>query len=255
MKHLLFILLSLFSTIALASSNQDHTCQGGHNCNTYETGGGNHNEQDQTQGQVQGQTQSAEANANAVSLSSASVSSENTNVNLNDNVNTATGGSAYASGGAGGEGGSAIQGQSQYSDNSNSSNNSSSQNVTFEGSGEASHYNKYGNNVSAYAPAIYSSSACTAGGVSGGVSGLGFGVALGGAKQDPQCQIRENARILSGLDTNLAIEYLCKNPGIDVGAVLGAACKSTPIEIAPPIVIPDPEPEIPVQVITEPVKG
>ena len=191
------------------------------------------------------------------------VNTSDYNANLNSNIaKGGDGGNAYAKGGDGGAGGSATQGQSQnsanFNDNSNSSNNSSSQstNVVFEGTGEAEHYNKYGNNVSAYAPAIYSSSACTAGGVSAGAAGMGFGVSVGGAKQDPQCQIRENARILAGLNTSLAIEYLCKNPGIDVGQVLGAACKPPVIVVPEPEPEPEaPKPEQPIEVITGDVKG
>lgn len=177
----------------------------------------------------------------------------NANLNANHNTNVANGGR----GGEGGEGGTAIQGQSQSSDNSNSSNNSSSQstNLVFEGTGESKHYNKYGNNVGAIAPNIYSSSACTAGGLSGAASALGVGVSLGGAKQDPQCQIRENARILAGLDTGMAIDYLCKNPGVDVGAVLGAACKYTPPVVTPPIVIDPPVVAPPIEIVTDDVKG
>lgn len=269
MKHLLLLGLLALSNVAFATNNnesgpgpnQDHTCQGGHNCNTTSQGGHNEQGQDQDQsqgqvqgqeqGQLQGQSQSSENNNTNLNLNSNSNENNSTSVSRSESNSTSysEGGDAYA------EGGSANQGQTQSSDNSNSSNNSSSQNVTFEGTGKADHYNKYGNNVSAYAPAIYSSSACTAGGLSAGVAGMGFGASIGGAKQDPQCQIRENARILAGLDTSLAIEYLCKNPGIDVGAVLGAACKPTVI-VAPPIVIPEPEqPEQPIEVVTGEVKG
>lgn len=285
MKRLLLLALLFSPGLAFATSNQDHTCQGGHNCNTNETGGGGHNEQDQGQGQAQGQeqgqvqgqaqdqSQSADATAVAGAIAGASADNHNSvgvgvsasnrndvdvntsdynaNLNKNDNTNVAFGGA----GGKGGEGGSAVQGQSQSSDNSNSSNNSSSQstNVVFEGTGEAKHLNKYGNNVSAYAPAIYSSSACTGGGLSGGASAFGAAISLGGSKQDPQCQVRENARILSGLDTNLAIMYLCANPLVDVGAVLGSACK--PTEPLPPVMPDEPKPEPPIVVIEQAVKG
>ena len=154
-----------------------------------------------------------------------------------------------------GRNGSAIQGQSQYSDNSNSSNNSSSQSTSlvFEGTGEATHYNKYGNNVNAFAPAIYSASACTGGGVSGGASALGVGIALGGARQIKACQTLENARVLSSLDKDLALQYLCANGNVDIGATLGSACKLKPTQ---PIVIPEP-PVVapPVVIITDDVKG
>jgi hypothetical protein len=175
------------------------------------------------------------------------------------------GGSASATGGNAEQSQGQVQSQSvsnsgnsaNYNSQSNSGNNASqSTNINFESTGNARYYNKYGNNVSAYAPAIYSSSACTAGGLSGGVSGFGAGVSLGGAKQDPQCQVRENARILASLDANLALMYLCANPTVDVGKVLGTACKP---QEPPVIVIPEqpkpeqPKPEIPV--VVEKVKG
>ena len=219
--------------------------------------------------QKQSQSADATAVAGAIAVSGASASADNknsvsnrndvdvntsdynANLNVNDNTNVAYGGK----GGKGGDGGDAVQGQSQYSDNSNSSNNSSSQStsLTFESTGEAEHYNKYGNNVSAFAPAIYSSSACTAGGLSGGAAAMGMGISLGGAKQDPQCQVRENARILAGINPGLALEYLCKNDKVDIGATLGAQCKPA---VAPPVVVvPPPVVAPPIQVVTEDVKG
>lgn len=249
MKSLLIAVLLALSAPVFATNNneegpgpnQDHTCQGGHNCNTTGQGGGG----EANAGAV------AESNATAVAGASASADSSNVNLNV------AEGGNAYASGGKAEQSQGQLQGQSQSSNNSNSSNNSSSQstNLTFEGTGEASHYNKYGNNVSAYAPAIYSSSACTAGGLSAGVAGMGFGASIGGAKQDPQCQVRENARILAGLNVDMAIMYLCANPAIDVGAVLGDACKP-PVIVVPPIVLPEPETApVPIPVIEVDVKG
>lgn len=75
----LALALVLGTTGALANGpNQDHTCQGGHNCN--EGGGGSAEQyQGQIQGQAQGQTQQAEADASAV------VDNENTNSNQNYN--------------------------------------------------------------------------------------------------------------------------------------------------------------------------
>lgn len=264
MKYALiaFVLAMSCTGTAFATNDnppQNHECQGGHNCNTYETGGGgSHNEQGQNQDQSQEQTATAVAGAIAVSGSSSSVTSTNTNSNANTNNNTATGGSvsdsgnsssvSSATGGAGGAGGSANQ--SQSSDNSNSSNNSASQNVNIAGDNNVGdHEDKYGNNVAAIAPNIYSSSACTAGGLSGGASAMGMGIALGGAKQDPQCQIRENARIIAGMYPDLAMEYLCKNPGIDVGAVLGESC--LPKKVVPAVV---PAP-VEVEVVVDRIKG
>jgi hypothetical protein len=286
MKSYLSIVILLLSGVAFAGGPvqgdktengngplQDHTCQGGHNCNSGGSGGG-----DATAGAIAG----AEANSTAVSTSLSSASVANINQVSNDSSSTAYGGDARASA----QGGSAEQqqGQSQnqyiedsgnsssfsgVSNSGNSSNyNSQSQSnsgnnasqstsLNFESTGNARHYNKYGNNVSAYAPAIYSSSACTAGGLSGGVSGFGAGVSLGGAKQDPQCQVRENARILASLDASLALMYLCANLTVDVGKVLGSACKpADPIIVLPPQPEP-PKPEVKpeIPVIDDKVKG
>lgn len=251
MRNIIALLLFSLSGLAFAGNTynesgpgpiQDHTCQGGHNCNT--TGGGGHNEQDQAQGQAQaqdqsqGQAQGQSQTANSASYADASNRNSNESSNLNLN---------YA------EGGNANQGQSQSSSNDNS-NAGNSQNINIE----AAKYRK--NTPTAYAPAIYSSSACTAGGLSAGASAPGFGLTIGGAKQDAQCQVRENARILSGLDANLAIMYLCANPLVDVGAVLGTSCRpSEPVVPTPdpiPVPLPQPTPDpIPVPHIDDKVKG
>jgi len=263
MRTLLFLVLFALSGLALATGNQynesgpgpiqDHTCQGGNNCNTHGTETGtpqtstntfsvtsplvtNVNSQDQHQGQAQAQDQSQGQSQVASSVSIADASNRNYNESSNTNLNVAEGG----------EGGTAYQGQSQNSSNDNS-NSGNAQSINIE----AAKYRK--NTPSAYAPAIYSSSACTGGGLSGSAVAPGFGLSLGGSKQDPQCQVRENARILSGLDTDLAIMYLCANPLVDVGAVLGTACK--PAESLPPIPE-EPEPkDPPVVVIQDQVKG
>jgi hypothetical protein len=246
-KNLLVLALLALSPVAFATSNQNHECQGGHNCNTYDIPPQSSQDQEQSQGQAQSQT------ATAVAGASASVESSNTNLNVNDNTNVANGGSAYAQGGVGlGVGGNQSQGQSSENNNSNSGNNAA-QVTNVAVNTAASKTWRYSNNVSAIAPNIYSSSACTAGGLTGAASALGVGVSLGGAKQDPQCQIRENARILAGLNSDLAIEYLCKNPGVDIGTVLGAAC-IPPVVIDVPVVT-DPPVVVPPIIITDDVKG
>jgi hypothetical protein len=278
MRILLLLALFALSGFAQATNYEGGDCRG--NCGPKQSPDTQY-EQDQghAQGQIQGQGQSQSADATAVAGAIAGASADNYNsvrnsnevgvavgvgVNTSDynknsnessntNLNVAEGGR----GGEGGKGGSAFQGQSQSSDNSNSSNNSSSQstNLTFESTGEAKHYNQYGNNVGAIAPNIYSSSACTAGGLTGAASALGVGVSLGGAKQDPQCQVRENARILAGLDAGMAIDYLCKNTKVDIGEVLGAACKYTPPTIQQPIAQPEPPVVAPPIVVEDKVKG
>jgi hypothetical protein len=58
----------------------------------------------------------------------------------------------------------------------------------------------------------------------GGVSGMGFGVALGGGVIDPECTRRENARMLSALNENAsAVSLLCGNA--EVAARAPALCK------------------------------
>lgn len=255
MKHLIFLILLTLSGAAFATNNGGCT----RNCNDIPPVGDVNQDQGQAQyqDQHQGQAQSQSADATAVAGAIAGASSESNNTNLNSlsnrndiDVNTSDynanlNANHNTNVANGGEGGSAIQGQSQFSknDNSNSSNNSSRQSTSlvFEGTGKAGHYNRHGNNVNAFAPAIYSSSACTGGGLSGAASAFGMGLSLGGGRQDPQCQVRENARILSGLDHNLAIMYLCANPLVDVGTVLGEACKP-PVIVVPPVVVPETKP-------------
>lgn len=280
MRTLVLLALLALSGVAQATNNHNNDgCRG--NCAQPSTA-------------VSGSVSDADANAAALAAASADVdvgiknsntnvigvgvdvSNKNYNTDINDNrdFNSNTN---VAYGGRGGEGGDAYaaggsarqdqgqdqsqaqqQGQTQGQSQSASANNAqaNSQSINIEGTGEAEHYNKYGNNVGAYAPAIYSSSACTAGGVSAGAAGMGFGVSVGGAKQDIQCQVRENARILAGLDADLAITYLCKNDKVDIGAVLGAACKP-PVVPAPPVVLPEPPvaPAPPIEVIHDDVKG
>jgi hypothetical protein len=77
---------------------------------------------------------------------------------------------------------------------------------------------------------------------------------LGGAKQDVQCQVRENARILAGLDAGMAIDYLCKNTKVDIGEVLGAACKYTAPVVVQPIA-PEPPVVSPPIVTTDEIRG
>lgn len=261
MKHVLIAFVLAMSctgtAFAINSNNPPNECGNrGNNCGGNDIPPvGNDVEQGQNQDQSQEQTATAVAGAIAVSGSSSSVTSTNTNSNANTNNNTATGGSVSDSGNSssvssatGGAGGSSNQ--SQSSDNSNSSNNSASQNVNIAGDNNVGdHEDKYGNNVAAIAPNIYSSSACTAGGLSGGASAMGMGIALGGAKQDPQCQIRENARIIAGMYPDLAMEYLCKNPGIDVGAVLGDSCLPKPVVVPVPVEAPK------VEVVEDRIKG
>lgn len=232
---ILFLVLFALSGSAFAT-NGGGECRG--NCNDIPPVG----DVSQEQGQAQS-SENTNVNANLNDNSNdVDVRNTNTNLNTSESNSAAVSGSASYSNA---EGGSSDQSQSQSADN-----NGNSQNINID----APKTYRYANNVNAFAPAIYSSSACTAGGVSGAASALGVGIALGGARQDPQCQVRENARILSGLDANLAILYLCANPAVDVGTVLGSACRP-PVIVVPPVVMPEHKPEIPVQVIEKDVKG
>lgn len=288
MKSYLFVSLMLLSGLAFAGGPvqgdktengngplQDHTCQGGHNCN----GGSG----DVTA--VSGAIAGAQANAGAIASNTnlvavgqetnvgVAVGVKNENVNLNSDFNSNTnvayggrggdGGDAYAKGGdanqSQGQSSYQSQGQSQsvsnsgnsgsYSSAYNDGNNSlQSTNINFE----AAQYRK--NTPSIGAPSVYASGACTGAGWSFGGSGPGYGAGVGATKNDRQCQARENARILSAMDANLALLYLCATPELDIGKVLGTACKPAD----PVIVTPQPEPpksEVPVVVIDDKVKG
>ena len=93
----------------------------------------------------------------------------------------------------------------------------------------------------ATAPGIFTSNACTlSGGL--GVSGPGYGASVGGTKVDKACTVRENARILAGLDSALAILYLCKNMHVDIGETLGDLCHPNAPE--PPVTLPEPLPPV-----------
>lgn len=288
MKSYLFTTLMLLSSIAFAGGPtqgdktengngplQDHTCQGGHNCNGGAAGG------NANAGAIAGANASAGASAsnetNVLVGQSTSVDvgvgikNENTNLNsdFNSNTNVAyggrggEGGDAYAKGGDANQSQGQVQGQHQgQSQGVYGSGNSSSYSGAYNDGNNSSQSISIVNNEAAYrkntpsigAPAIFASGACTGAGWSFGGSGPGYGMGVGASKTDPQCQVRENARILAGLDAKLAIDYLCKNALLDVGATLGDTCKYTAPE--PPVVLPpvaDPEP--PVVIIDSKVKG
>lgn len=224
---------------------------------------------------------SRNANTNLVGVDTRDTNTNN-NTDFNVNNNTARGGEGGTGIGIGGS-----QGQHQgISDSGNSSSSSSSrggdqaqqQTATggsVAGSGNSANSNSavnQGNNAAqstnitfeaekaykhtpdATAPGIYTSNSCAQGfGV--GVAGPGYGASVGGNKIDKGCTVRENARILAGLDSALAIEYLCLNMLVDIGETLGELCKPKMTPEPPIVVYPEPEPEVPVTVVTEEVKG
>lgn len=256
-----------FANIAIASESgpkQDHTCQGGHNCN----GGAGGGDASANAGAVSVAGANASAGASALNSTQVSVGQntsvgvgvKNENTNLNSDFNSNTN---VAHGGRGGDA-NQIQGQHQgqsqgqqqgQSQNASANNEGNSQTVNFSSPDSV----ELRQTVSSYAPPIYSSNACTLGGSFGGSNLLGS-ISIGGTKIDKSCAARENARIIAGMGfSELALVYLCKNAEVDVGETLGELCKVpeappvvTPL---PPVVTPLPEPEPPVVVVDEKVKG
>lgn len=181
-------------------ANQDHTCQGGHNCN-----GGGSVTNDLTIKYNPTLTNknyntNTNVNTNNINNSSSSTSTSSSSANNTNTVtNTATGGDsnssssatggdakATARGGQGGAGG------------------DSSTNVVVEGN-EASA-------SSAYAPALTSGDDTCMGSTSVGGQGVGFGLSLGSTWEDEDCKRRKNARFLHNTgNTGIAITLMCQD--------------------------------------------
>jgi hypothetical protein len=207
-------------------------------------------------------------------------SNANNNTDFNANNNTAHGGRGGDGGDSYSHGGNQAQ-QQGISDSGNSSSEASArggdqeQSITASGNSANSNRNdstaiNEGNNAAqsteitfeaaksykhtpdATAPGIYTSNSC-AQGFGAGASGPGYGLSVGGNKIDKGCTVRENARILAGVDSALAIEYLCRNKHVDIGETLGDLCKPKLVPEPPVVTYPVPEP--PVTVITDEVKG
>lgn len=104
MRKAIVILAAMFSVMALAQPNQDHTCQGGHNCNGGSDGG------NQQQGQINVQVQRLDNNVTSDSRSNSEASSRSYS-DSNSN-SSADGGRATASGGESKSSSSAIAGDS-----------------------------------------------------------------------------------------------------------------------------------------------
>jgi hypothetical protein len=184
------------------------------------------------QAQQQGISDSGNSQATGGSVSDSGNSTAISASRGGDQQQTATGGSVTGSGNS-----SAV----------NQGNNAAqSTNVTFEAAEIPKH------TPDATAPGIYTSNSC-AQGFGAGASGPGYGLSVGGNKIDKGCTVRENARILAGVDSALAIEYLCRNKHVDIGETLGELCKPKLVPEPPVVIYPEPEP--PVTVIVEDVKG
>lgn len=67
------------------------------------------------------------------------------------------------------------------------------------------------------APAVYASGPC-ASGWSAGLSIPGGGISGGKAKADPNCDRREVARVLMGINPALALKVLCSDPYVQAVA-------------------------------------
>ena len=137
----LILYLLLLSPLALARE-QNHTCQGGHNCNDGGVGVEQGQEQGQTQQQEQTQAQMGSVEVEAVGGTATADSL--TSVSINNTP----------------------QGKTRVIKNT----------------------------PDPYAPAVYPTVPCFKG-ASGGATGPGWGVSLGGGKIDPECNEREWIRM------------------------------------------------------------
>jgi len=83
------------------------------------------------------------------------------------------------------------------------------------------------------APSVGMTANCMIG-TSGGVAGLGFGIAAGGGIEDKECTLRETARLLAGLgQKDAALRLMCTNQG--VAKALGELC-NPPMPPAPRVI-------------------
>lgn len=151
------------------------------------------------------QSPSSNSNTNATAVSQSHASSHSNSTAVAAQQQTATGGSAQqslsnsntANGGNGGAGGSSNQTQS-----ANNQGNSLSTVSNYRDRLQAPDIN---------APAIYASGPCSSG-KSVGLAGPGFGISGGKTSTDPQCDRREVARVLMGVNPALALKVLCSDP-------------------------------------------
>lgn len=220
MKQTIFavVLMSMLATPAFATGgrdhdddkpkvNQDHTCQGGHNCNTYPGGNGGNGGTGVGVGIGVGVGGNATGGSVNHSGNSAVVGSGNSFVNTKGTVGDVT-----ASGGQGGAGGSVGNIKNDNSNknvagNLNGNNNGNftieegaiqvgpkeiptetTQNINYSGEYKV----KNVPNVSG--PALTSSNDTCMGSTSGGVAVAGFGFSLGSTWSDKNCLMLKNSR-------------------------------------------------------------
>lgn len=174
LKYGLIVLAAVvLASVAISAfaGGQDHTCQGGHNCNS--TGGAS----------ATATGGNAEANATG---GNASVKSYNDIRNSNTNLNVQGQQQGQVQGQKQGQ----AQGQTQSATVGNSGNNtgtaSNSTTLTFNEERQA---------VAAFAPAMNTTASCRVG-VGVGVGAAVGGVSIGGAYKDEDCDAREKGRML-----------------------------------------------------------
>lgn len=174
-------------TFQCQQPKQNHTCQGGHNCNK---GGGDPTSTSTSTSSstaTGGNSSSTATGGTAVSGSQSGVS--NSGNSSNTNTNTAQGGA----------GGSASSNQTQSQSNSSTNNNASS--ASDNGNGNGNNSNNSTTNIAApkipvntaYAPTSLPTANCFKG-YGAGVQTMPVGVSLGGGKIDENCRALETAR-------------------------------------------------------------
>lgn len=239
LKMGIFIMAVALTTPAFAGSNQNHTCQGGHNCTTGGSGSG-------------GSTNSTNTNSNTNSNSNANTNantstSDSNSTSNNLNASNATGGQGGAggAGGQGGQGGVGIGGtgvgmggtggtgvglggsstavnsgytdshnvttNTQTSTQSNAGNNSSntaSNSATAGSNNNGSNVNVGGdvyqaqqrNPVNtAIAPVVVTGSDQCLVPMTAGAQAITFGISMGTAARDKICEVIKMARLLEGM--------------------------------------------------------
>lgn len=180
-------MLALLPVLAWAQPNQDHTCQGGHNCN--EGGGSNEQSQEQNQGQSQSSnntntnSSNSQANAGASADSSSNSYSGGNSMDVyqggSSSSSSASGGTANATGGEsvahGGEGGDAVAHGGRSGDSSAVSG-GNSQDISVEGDTniDNSSYSYVEEDAASSAAAVFAGYCQT--GVSGQIVEGGFSI-------------------------------------------------------------------------------
>lgn len=237
MKRATLLVFLLACTFAFGT--QDHTCQGGHNCN----GGGDGS------GSTPGSTSSSNSTSNATAVAvGTAISGSSSDASIKNSGNSSStavgvGGNAYASGGS-------------VKNSGNSSNKNTNVNVAEGGSAEQSQgqdqsqgmsltqtYQQVRQAPTAIAPDAYPSAPCRVSGSIGASAPIG-GISLGGSKMDHECDKRETARSFALIgNRTAAYKILCTTKAAKEAKLTPAECSAlespqaqvSPIQMTVPV--------------------